>query len=263
MRLRSAVVRSTVRLAAFLPTRVLQQIEQVEQLSQGKGYVAQKHGVEVAACLGLLPEPQLRQPLVVFDIGANRGEWSAALLKATPRTRVYAFEPSSTAAEEPSRRFHGDANVTVVNAAVGQTAGKLMLWADYPGSPLASLTKRHLEHLNIELDQGEEVDVVMLDRYCADHQVTPTILKLDVEGYELEVLKGSERVLDSVSVVQFEFGGTNIDARTYFQDFFYFFERRGFSLYRLAPAGLREIARYSEFDEAFQTTNFFAARRPH
>ena len=60
--------------------------------------------------------------------------------------------------------------------------------------------------------------------------------------------------------MQFEFGGCNIDSWTHFQDFYYFFRDAGFRLYRLGPKGLDLIERYSELDEAFTTTNYFAQR---
>lgn len=53
-----------------------------------------------------------------------------------------------------------------------------------------------------------------------------------VEGHELDVLAGAEEALKSVQLVQFEFGGCNIDTRTYFQDFFYFFQQHGFAIHR-------------------------------
>ena len=60
---------------------------------------------------------------------------------------------------------------------------------------------------------------------------------------------------------QFEFGGTNIDTRTYFRDFWYFFKECGFILYRITPLGAELIRTYRESDEYFMTTNFIAVKR--
>ena len=47
------------------------------------------------------------------------------------------------------------------------------------------------------------------------------LLKLDVEGNELLALKGLSDSIEYIKIIQFEFGGSNIDSRTYFQDFYY------------------------------------------
>ena len=73
-------------------------------------------------------------------------------------------------------------------------------------------------------------------------------------------LEGSLGLLDTTAVVQFEFGGANVDTRTYFQDFWYLLTPMGFRLHRLGPRGLIEIGAYVEQDEFFTTTNYFAVR---
>ncbi len=60
----------------------------------------------------------------------------------------------------------------------------------------------------------------------------------------------------------FEFGGCNIDTRTYFQDFYYFFEDVGMRVLRITPSGfLTPIDSYKEVYEQFTTTNFVALKR--
>ena len=64
-------------------------------------------------------------------------------------------------------------------------------------------------------------------------------------------------------VIQFEFGGSNIDTRTFFQDFWYFFKDRNFSIYRITPNGILPIREYTEHDEFFSTTNYIAVNRKY
>jgi hypothetical protein len=62
-------------------------------------------------------------------------------------------------------------------------------------------------------------------------------MKIDVEGTEMDVLKGGSDVVEMASLIQFEFGGCNIDTRSFFRDYWDFFTARGFALYRLSPRG--------------------------
>jgi len=85
-------------------------------------------------------------------------------------------------------------------------------------------------------------------------------VKLDIEGHELDALNGFGDALKFIKVIQFEFGGCNIDTRTFWQDFWYFFTENNFVLYRITPFGITKIKKYRELDEFFSTTNFLAKR---
>ena len=83
-------------------------------------------------------------------------------------------------------------------------------------------------------------------------------IKIDVEGHELDVLRGAQKIVAKTKLIQFEFGGCNIDTRTFFQDFYYFFKQADFKLFRITPKGLFQIKEYLEEDEYFATTNYLA-----
>ena len=63
----------------------------------------------------------------------------------------------------------------------------------------------------------------------------------------------------AIKIVTFEFCGCNIDTKTYFQDYFYFFRGMKMDLYRITPSGyFYPLPDYREIDEQFRTTNFAA-----
>ena len=115
-----------------------------------------------------------------------------------------------------------------------------------------------MSQFGIDYSSEESVAVSTLDQFCEDSGLYPVVIKFDIEGAELRALKGGRRVLANAKVVQFEFGGTNIDSRTYFRDFFQFFTEMGFKLYRLGPNGLMLVTLAREEDEVFRVTNYFA-----
>jgi hypothetical protein len=143
--------------------------------------------------------------------------------------------------------------------------GTATLHYDKRGSGLASLTRRSVKHLGIVFDEAEEVMVSTLDNYCCHAGIERIdLLKVDVEGHELDVLAGGRQMFERgrVSIVMFEFGGCNVDSRSYWRDFYSWFEAVGMSVYRVTPSAfLRELRRYREIDEQFRTTNFAAVRR--
>ena len=137
------------------------------------------------------------------------------------------------------------------------------MFSNEDGSGLASIYHRRLDHFGISMKHIEEIQLRTLDNFCGEmgiHHID--LLKLDVEGYELKVLMGAQHLINSNSIdfIQFEFGGCNIDSRTYFQDFFYLLNPH-YKIYRILKDGLAFINNYKETCEIFITTNYLAISR--
>lgn len=82
-------------------------------------------------------------------------------------------------------------------------------------------------------------------------------LKIDVEGNELEVLKGSEKMLldNSIHIIQLEYGGTYIDANIFLKNVFEYLEKFELSLYKIL-FGKIELVNYHKDLENFQYCNY-------
>lgn len=137
------------------------------------------------------------------------------------------------------------------------------MFYDFAGSGLASLTKRKLDHFNINFGYSENITVDTLDNYCEYKNIgSIDLLKIDVEGHELDVLLGGSKMFSDkkIKLVSFEFGGSNIDTKTYYRDFYYFFEELKMKIYRITPSSfLVPMNGYEEVYEQFRTTNFIAS----
>jgi len=203
----------------------------------------------------------------IFDVGANKGQFLQLALRSLGHREaaVHCFEPSKEAFAELSRAVAGDARVTLNHCALGRARGEAHLFYDEAASGLASMSKRNLEHIGVEFEQSEIINVETLDDYCQSTEVAHIdLLKIDVEGHELDVLIGAESMFARgfIDMVLFEFGGANIDTRTFFRDFYLCFNRFGMDIYRISPSGFFvPIVSYSEQQEQFRTTNFFCVRR--
>jgi len=243
--------------------RFLHDAVKLGQYWQGIGCASRANSVTDRAVLRELKG--VAGPLVIFDVGANRGQFLQLALNefGGGQSVVHAFEPSDAAFAELWQRFGGQSGVVVNNFALGSEASERTLYYDVAGSELGSLYPRRVEHHGHSFTGSERVQVRTLDDYCGVQGVTRIdLLKLDVEGHELAVLNGAIEMFErgAIERVSFEFGGCNVDSRTFVRDFFEFFESRNMKLARVTAAGkLYPIMRYEEGLEQFRTTCFLAS----
>lgn len=237
-------------------TQLARKVEKAAARLQGKGYGTATIARENALVHRLLGS----EPRLAVDIGGNVGEYTAELRRRHPALEIHVFEPSSTNVGRLRERFAGDSRITLVPCAVADAPGQAVLYADVSGSGMGSLAQRELAHRGIDFRAQETVPVLRF----ADYWAGPLggrrldIAKLDIEGFELAALRGFGDALAATAVLQFEFGGCNVDTRTFFRDFWQLFEHRGFELYRITPLGLERMRRYRDSDECFATTNYLA-----
>jgi FkbM family methyltransferase len=207
-----------------------------------------------------------KEPFCIFDVGANKGQYLNMVLEELKEKEfeIHSFEPAKSSfnsikVDEADRK-----KVKLNNTGLGMNEGEYLLYSDKEGSSLASLTKRKLDHFGLKFDITESIQIITLDNYCIQNGIKHIhLLKIDVEGHEMDVLKGASKMFDSnsIDIVTFEFGGCNIDTRSFFQDFYYFFKEQKMKLYRITPSGyLFHIEAYKEQYEQFVTTNFVAVK---
>ena len=227
----------------------------------GSGSAVQSSGER--AIFSILKK-KAKPPYCLFDVGSNEGQFLRVLLASVgPQDiSVHCFEPCQRASAILTAAFGEDRRIHVNNIGIGREGGRTTLYYDRVGSGLASLTKRRLDHFGVSFDEAEEIDVTTIDAYCLENRISRIhLLKLDIEGHELDALAGAKGMLasNSVDMVTFEFGGCNIDTRTFFQDYWYFFQDRKMRLFRMTPSGyFSPIRAYRESDEQFITTNYLA-----
>lgn len=198
--------------------------------------------------------------VTVFDVGANIGEWAELALGINPHLKVHCFEPSAITHQRlQSRGLKG--TVVLNHLGLGASPEEKTLYVFADGAGANSVYRR--EGLNSSQAQTEQIRLDTLDAYCQREQVQHIdLLKLDVEGHELNVLKGARAMLEQgrIQRIQFEYGGTYIDARILLKDLFDLLLPYGYKLYKIYPNALRLVEGYDQCLENFQYANWVALR---
>ncbi|MBX5469438.1 MAG: FkbM family methyltransferase [Thermoleophilaceae bacterium] len=141
---------------------------------------------------------------LVFDVGANVGDRTEAFL-ALGATKVVAVEPQERCAESLRERFGASCAVTVVDKALGPEEGRREIYV-CETSTITSMSPEWIEKVRasgrfaeFEWAPPTLVEVTTLDRLIEAHGV-PAFCKIDVEGFEEEVLAGLSRPLPALSI---------------------------------------------------------------
>lgn len=202
------------------------------------------------------------RPYVVFDVGANIGDYSRLVIEEARqlgcRVEIHAFEPSPLAAEKLRGLFARETSVRVVVAALSDWTGEAALHAGDSGSGHASLVQRGKPGSAVG---GEvKVKVQRLDDYMAQNGVGRIdFLKLDVEGSELAVLRslGARLSPQFVDTIQLEYGGTTRDAHVTLRDLEDYVVTRDYAFAKLFPSAL-EVRVYREWMDNYAYANYVA-----
>lgn len=146
--------------------------------------------IELAIRHRLTPE------MSALDVGANRGTYS--MLMASVCRRVIAFEPQPDLAEELSRR--APSNLKVEHLAVSNRSGTARFFIDTRAGMIGMASSlMELDDLHATGEFREvEIETVTLDEYCKANNVRPDLIKIDVEGWEPNVLEGAVTLIETV-----------------------------------------------------------------
>jgi FkbM family methyltransferase len=178
----------------------------------------------------------------MFDVGANIGQTWEWFRDSEPAAKIYCFEPVSATFEILKRKAEKDKNCIVENIAFGEVAGEktIKIFTDNPA--LNSLKE---DVMNTDINAMEtSIKIDTLDNYCLRKSIQKIdFLKIDTEGYEINVLDGAKEMLKAarISFIFCEVGFLNSNNRnTYFADLTEWLVTKNyhfFGLYQLVSNG--------------------------
>lgn len=139
----------------------------------------------------------------IFDIGANIGLYSLLAARTNPSAKIHAFEPTPAVVDllKTNIALNGFSNITVNNCAIGRNRGNGLL-RECRGMDNTNEGMNYVATSNLQTEPTDRaVDIVSLDDYAESNHITQIdLLKIDIEGGELDALMGARRLLESGSI---------------------------------------------------------------
>jgi FkbM family methyltransferase len=195
--------------------------------------------------------PALKQHDVtdVLDIGANTGQFATELRRADVGGRIVSVEPLRTAFDVLAARASGDASWICEQAAVSDRPGSLTI--NVAGNSVSSsvlpMTDRHAAAApTSQYVASEEVPATTVDDLVARHGLEPerTLLKIDVQGYEMAVLSGAVETLPRFAAVRTEMSLVPLyEGQALLPELITHLTARGFELWSVEPGFVEPTTR--------------------
>lgn len=152
------------------------------------------------------------------------------------------FEPHPSSFEILTNHFSNDSDVILVNKALGREQTKVILHCETANQGQSSSIlkpKKHINHYpHIKFQSTVEVEQITLDSYMSNiiNSEKYNFINMDVQGYELEVLKGSTKTLEKIDHIMTEVNWDELyEGCAHISDLDRFLEMYGFKRLYLAP----------------------------
>ena len=192
----------------------------------------------------LLPLYLPNDKFFVLDIGAHIGEYTKKIASANPNASIWAFEPNPKTFMKLKENIK-ETNVLMVNKGLGSKEAEVAFYdrKDRDGSSAhGSLYREVIE----EIHHVESVELIVplttLDDCTQEvSRKKISLIKIDAEGHELEVLKGARELIEGnwVDLFHIEFNEMNIISRVFFKDIALILS--SYQAYRILPNGVIQL----------------------
>jgi FkbM family methyltransferase len=189
------------------------------------------------------------QNALMFDVGFHDVASTAELLQARPNARVIGFDPSRFAAQSYQAGFAQDKRVSFVHAGLSNQAGQLDFY-DYENMCNSFTARKETPELAPSV---YTVPVTTLDIFCAQNGIERVnFIKVDAEGYDLNVLEGANGLFSEqrVEIFMFEFASGWSAAKRYLWEAVEYFDPLPYSLFRLFNGFLCPFQYHVQIDSA-------------
>lgn len=208
--------------------------------------------------------------LMVFDVGANVGEWTLSMLEHAraggAHVDVHSFEPVPATFQLLEKAVGADADgnrVVPVQAALADSTGSMEIHVSSAGAGTNSLVAE-------AASRGRDTDAIKISTHTAvDYCSTAGIeridlLKIDVEGFDMSVIEGARELFEAekIGVCQFEYNHLWVFSRHYLKDVFDFAQSvTGYRVGKVTSEGIWLFDEWNPELDRFFESNYVLVHR--
>lgn len=242
----------------LLPFKIAVRLSQFFLVSQGIGFAIE---VQDSGEIKSLKKIIKKQNPIIFDVGGNVGNFSIEVMKKFPQAKIHVFEPSLEHFSILANNLEKFGTSCVLNNfGLSEKSEHKFLNKDSAVTGSATLCDNdNLDGYEI----SENVELIGGFDYMKKNSIERIdYLKIDVEGWELPVLRGFQEAINDklINNIQFEVTLNTLLRKDSFIDFFNFFTKRGYSLHLIKTNGnLKNVSKSDEvFFKTYSSTNYLA-----
>ena len=149
----------------------------------------------------------IKVPETIVDIGSNKGQFILLIEKIFPNKIVYSFEPIIEMINKQKKFFKYKKNITFHNLALGSSicSKEFLITSRMDSSSFLKVVSNTNKSKNYSVIEKRDIKVSTLDEIFLNEKIShPILIKMDVQGYELEVLKGAKNLLKKTDYLLLE-----------------------------------------------------------
>lgn len=204
---------------------------------------------------------------IILDVGSNRGDWAKETIKYLSASRIYCFEIIPGVRTLLSESLGRYPNIEIVDYGLSDHNGDVVVQWNATNDETSAICPRNPDSLDDEWANMSMYKPINCKVQTGDQAMSMLklgridIIKIDVEGHEVEVLKGFENLLSSPTkkpkLIQLEYGTTYLPPKHTLSEVYELLEKNGYVIGRLYTNGV-DFKSYNVKDDNFRMGNYIA-----
>ena len=149
----------------------------------------------------------IKTPETIIDIGSNKGQFILLIEKIYPNKNIYSFEPIKEMIGKQKKFFSYKNNIIFHNIALGSstTLKEFLITTRMDSSSFLKIVSDKNKSKNYDIVENRNIQINTLDNLLINEKIShPVLIKIDVQGYELEVLRGANNLLKKTDYLLLE-----------------------------------------------------------